>query len=99
MSAKGKIPAKTLREIAEKLRVMYSKKKSTPKIARILALIGRFQKKIDPIRKIEDYGGYFKYAMTFPGFRTQLKPDTFTKMRLGWLRDAVTASLKRRSKK
>lgn len=99
MSVKDKVPASTLREIAEKLRVMYSKKKPSPKIARILALIGRFQKKTNPIRKIEDYGGYYKYAMMFPGFRTQLKPDTFTKMRLGWLRDAVGASLKRRSKK
>jgi hypothetical protein len=99
MSAKSKIPVKTLREIADKLRTLYSKKKASPKIARILALLGRFQKKTDPIRKIEDFGGYYKFAMMNPGFRTQARPDTFTKMRLGWLLDAVAASLKRRSKK
>ena len=99
MSAKAKVPVKTLREIARKLKEIYSKKKASPKVARILALLGRFDKKTDPIRKIEDYGGYFKYAMVFPGFSTQLKPDTFTKMRLGWLLDAAAASLRRRSQK
>lgn len=98
MSVKNKVPVKTLRDIATKLKEIYSRKKATPKVARILALLGRFEKKTNPVRKIEDYGGYFKYAMVFPGFRTQLKPDTFTKMRLGWLLDAAAASLKRRSR-
>lgn len=98
MSVKKKISASLLREIAAKLRVLYSKKKSTPKVERILALLGRFEKKIDPIKKIEDYGGYFKYAM-HPGFRTEFKSDTLTKMRRGWLLDAVAASLKRRRSK
>lgn len=94
-----KISVEALRKIVEKLRAMYSKKKSTPKVARIIALLGRFEKRTNPVRRIEDFGGYYKFAMVNPGFRTQLKKDTITKMRLGWLRDAVAAGLKRRSRR
>lgn len=96
---KKKVSVNVLRDIAAKLRVMYAKKPKTARTAQILALIGRFEKRTDPIRRIEDYGGYFKYAMRPPGFQTQLKPDTLTKMRSGWLVDAAKASLKRKATK
>jgi len=92
------ITKERLRSIVQKLKVFLGKAKESPKGARLLAMIGRFEKKTDPIRKIEDFGGYYKYAVA-RAFRTELKPDTITKMRAGWLTDAKAASRSKKSPK
>jgi len=91
-----KITRERLQSIVQKLKAFLGKAKGGPKGARLLAMIGRFEKKTDPIRKIEDFGGYYKYAMA-RAFRTELKPDTITKMRAGWLMDAKAVSRTKKS--
>ena len=94
---KPKVSREVLLELARNLRKKIKKRPSSAALARIIAMIGRFEKKVDPIRKIEHYGGYFKYA-SFPAVREKLDTDTFDKMRLGWLVNAVGAALKNKSK-
>lgn len=91
-----KITRERLQSIVKKLKAFLGRTKGNPKGSRLLAMIGRLEKKTDPIRKIEDFGGYYKYAMA-QAFRTELKPDTITKMRSGWLMDAKAVSRTKKS--
>jgi hypothetical protein len=66
------------------------------RLAKIRALISRFLHKTDknPVQVINDYGGYYKYGMLDPGFRTKQRKDHLDKMRVAWLQGVGAAPQK-----
>lgn len=90
-----------MRALALKLQKKVKDGGASPKMAKIKALLSRFLHKTDksPVRVIHDYGGYFKYAMLDPGYRTKQKADQLDKMRVAWLQAAKDAPRRPKSGK
>lgn len=96
MSEAVKPSVAAMRTLALRLKEKLEQKeqeKKTGRLAKIKALLSRFLHKTNdnPVRVINDYGGYFKYAMVDPGFRTKARSDQIDKMRVAWLQGAKGA--------